>query len=375
MTVKSIGSEQSKFYVVKSSPSNDDIKSNCILSGSQGYEFSKWNVPSSAYRTYILDDETASEDVIDSQVQEFLQRLNKNKPAIILTLGNTALEMLCPQLAASKKAKSKSKVKNFKASLLSYYSGSLCQSELLQFEHYIVPTLDITDVWRQWEKRDEVISLDVARSVEEFDFYKKHNKLNPLPTYNLILSPSYNDLMSYLEVLQQTKNPLSVDIETLMPKKESKLFKYHPGFPYTIALAKSEHEAISFEFWSYDSWQLTKILQSLQKLFLTKAIIGQNFFSYDLNMLELTFGFKFNLDQIYDTKLQHHILWPELPHKLQFLCKQYTRQPYYKDEAHGWSPKSKTKIQKLLHYGALDTTVTYKVWLGQQEELKERNLL
>lgn len=89
-------------------------------------------------------------------------------------------------------------------------------------------------------------------------------------------------------------------------------------------------------------------------------------------MLEALMGFSFNLDNIFDTKLRHHILWPELPHKLQFLTKQYTRQPYYKDEGKNWSPRSKTKTLELLRYGALDTVVTYEVFNGQEQEFLER---
>jgi hypothetical protein len=63
----------------------------------------------------------------------------------------------------------------------------------------------------------------------------------------------------------------------------------------------------------------------------------------------------------------HHVLWPELPHKLEFLAMQYTREPYYKDEGRKWRP-SEGKA-KLMRYNCKDATVTYEVFLKELEEL------
>jgi hypothetical protein len=51
------------------------------------------------------------------------------------------------------------------------------------------------------------------------------------------------------------------------------------------------------------------------------------------------------------------------------MTRQYTREPYYKDEGHGWSFKD---MRKLKRYNALDVTVTYEVYLAQEQEFKER---
>lgn len=374
MNVQSIGSPASNFYVVSLMPSTEDKAKGSILSGSQGYEFSKWGVPTSAYRTFVFDDMSLNDIELDAKFQSFLAILNTHKPAIILTLGNKLLELLCPQFVTRKKPKSLKQLETFKSSLLSYHSGSLCQSPLLQFNHYIIPTLDVPGVWKQWDRRDEVISIDVARAVDEWKYTKNNHALRPLPeaSYDIMLSPTFKDLVQYHDELLASPDPISVDIETIRPKKKSDIFPRHPGFPYTIALARSKTQAISYKFWDYDSAELVIIYRKLQQIFTTKTLIGQNFMSFDVEMLQGLMGFSFNMGNIYDTKLRHHILHPELPHKLQFLCKQYTRQPYYKDEGHGWSPKSKTKLAKLLHYGALDTLVTYEVWEGQELEFAER---
>jgi hypothetical protein len=372
-TCQSIGFKDSGFYVVALAPSKDDVKTGVILSGTQGYELGKWGIPALAYRTYIFDDIEQPDDIIDTKFQEFVAELNSSKPAIILTLGNKVLNLLCPQYATKKKYSIK-KTEALKSSLLNNYSGSICVSPLLQFEHYIIPTLAVPDVWKDWSRRDETISIDVARAVDEYKFYKLHKYLNPIPAtqYKLTLAPSFLELKEYLEKLCTYNVPISVDIETIRPKKNSDIFPKHPGFPYTIALAPNTTEAVSFCFWSYTAEELVVVFRLLQTIFTSKKIIGQNFISFDLNMLEALLGFSFDLNAIIDTKLRHHILHPELPHKLQFLCKQYTRQVYYKDEGKGWSPRSKKKMLDLLRYGAYDVLVTYAVYEGQELEFKDR---
>jgi DNA polymerase I-like protein with 3'-5' exonuclease and polymerase domains len=208
--------------------------------------------------------------------------------------------------------------------------------------------------------------------VDEYEYLKKNSTLQPLSSYNFILDPSYDSLILLLRSLRTIAPWLSVDIETLRPKKNTEQFPLHPGFPYTIALAWSIRDAVSFPLWHFTNEQFVNILRELQWLFLNKIIIGQNFFSFDLNFLEAFFGFQFDLTKIRDTKLRHHILWPELPHKLQFLCKQYTRQSYYKDEGKGFSPRSKVALLDFLRYGALDVVVTAEVYEGQEEEFKQR---
>jgi hypothetical protein len=106
----------------------------------------------------------------------------------------------------------------------------------------------------------------------------------------------------------------------------------------------------------------------LDILFRNTITIGQNFFNFDLYYYEYL-GFEFDYTRIEDTLIRHHVLWPELPHKLQYLCRQYTREPYYKDEGQGWSVKN---MDNLKRYNALDATVTYEVFEGEEEEFAER---
>ena len=83
-------------------------------------------------------------------------------------------------------------------------------------------------------------------------------------------------------------------------------------------------------------------------------------------------GFRIDKTKVVDTMIRQHILWPELPKDLAFMSRQYTREPYYKDEGHGWNMKNMTKLKR---YNALDTTVTFEVYLAQEKEFDERPYL
>ena len=135
-----------------------------------------------------------------------------------------------------------------------------------------------------------------------------------------------------------------------------------------MGIAPSSTFGISFNLFRDNVSENRKLWRSLEGLLVSRAILGQNFFNFDALFFE-ALGFRINLDTAQDTLLRHHILWPELSHKLQFMTRQYTREPYYKDEGHGWSIKNMGKLRR---YNCLDVCVTMEIYLAQEEEFKQR---
>ena len=82
-------------------------------------------------------------------------------------------------------------------------------------------------------------------------------------------------------------------------------------------------------------------------------------------------GFRLPLDKCRDTLIMHHLLWPELKHTLAFQTRQYTRNPYYKEIAQGWTPE---KMDTLKWYNAQDCVVCYEIYEAQLAEMKARGL-
>jgi hypothetical protein len=129
--------------------------------------------------------------------------------------------------------------------------------------------------------------------------------------------------------------------------------------------------AFLFDLFRESTTETVELWKHLNDLIKSVPQLGQNFFNFDLNFYECL-GFEIKVEDIQDTLIRHHILWPELPHKLQFQTRQYTREPYYKDEGHGWSIKD---MRGLKRYNCLDVCVTMEIWEEQEKEFDERPYL
>jgi len=296
------------------------------------------------------------------------------KPPIILAMGENITAMFCPEtkkkLTRKKSSAGGTGVSDDESSL-EKWAGSLLACPYLSYPHYIIPQLQPDKVVANWQYRFIYVNIDLGHVKEEFDFYRNNKRLQELPTYNFCLQPDFVTLMDFLNDKCTNVTYLSSDIETIRPRKDSPFRTVCSGYPYCISLAPSPKEAVSFSFWDYDSDQTIKIWRKLNELLSTKANIGQNYFTFDSHYLE-SLGFEVCLEKSEDTMLRHHILWPELPHKLQFLTKHYTRQPYYKDEGKNWNPKNK---KQLFNYNCLDSCVTFEVFEKQEEEFNDRTYL
>jgi hypothetical protein len=212
--------------------------------------------------------------------------------------------------------------------------------------------------------------VDFQKLRDELVYYRRHNTLQPLPERKLV----YGDLKldEILVALERFKSSeiLSIDIETVYPREKS-LYHPHPGYPVTIGIADSVDYGLSFNLFR-DSPSENRILwRTLDKVLNGKKILGQNFFNFDALFFEML-GFRISLDKVQDTLIRHHILWPELSHKLSFMCRQYTREPFYKDDGHGWNIK---QMNKLRRYNCLDVCVTMEIYKGQEDEFNQKSHL
>lgn len=362
MKVYPRGDYNSPIWCLLSEPSEEDKNNHVALSGSRGYAvdkiFTTANLP--APHIKVMQSSLTQPLPADQLLPQVVAEVQIRKPPIILTMGETATGFLVPETRARKKP--------FKTQL-DKYAGSLLSSPYIKYPHYIIPIVDIDFIWANWAYRDVLIHLDLGHAKDELDYWKTHGSLRPLPIYDFLIEPTSYALLDYLShCLTSNCSLVSVDIETIRPTKSSSVFKHHPGYPYTIGVADSPTRGTSFSLWDYTEEELLKIWRSLDILLRSKGQIGQNYFNFDAYFLE-ALGFQLCLEKCQDTLIRHHILWPELPHKLQFQTKQYTRQPYYKDEGKGWSPKYK---KQLMRYNALDVCVTYEIYNKQEEEFKDR---
>jgi uracil-DNA glycosylase len=285
--------------------------------------------------------------------------LNQEQPPFVFVLGEVGQHFL-PELRSKDSDKWKGQLQK--------NAGSLLRSPKLQYPHYMMPIYPPDRCIADWAERNVTTYIDLQKLRDEFLYWQKYGKLQELPQRKLIYGNlTLDEVCMYLERFANA-GLLSIDIETVYPKKGSAFLMY-PGYPITVGIADSSNFGISFNLFR-DSVQESRILWRMLDKTLRdcKQILGQNFFSFDALFFE-ALGFNIQLGKVKDTLLRHHILWPELPHKLQFLTRQYTREPYYKDEGHGWTVKY---MDKLRRYNCLDVCVTMEVYEAQEKEFEQR---
>lgn len=277
----------------------------------------------------------------------FIDELRAYKPSIIIATGNTSLGALCPFTLG----------KNGQARI-GTFRGSLLKSSLLDWDHYVIPMYHPAFILREWSERPVGVFC-IERGREEFEYYKQTGKIRPLPERIIRTQPPYPELVEFLRnCLYPVPVRVSNDIELVGGR-----------LPYTIAIAISPWNCVAFTLEGYETEQLCEIWTLVNDILRYCPQLGQNYIGFDCTWLEYL-AFEPNIELADDTMVLHHILWPELPHKLQFLTMQYTREPYYKDEGRKWKPKD--GIGRLLRYNGLDSCVTFECMDCMEAELLER---
>jgi hypothetical protein len=364
------GSPSAPVWVIVNKPLAGDTAKGYIYSSGMGYVFDKMMQDAGIPDYYVT---ARLPDLANGSTGgDWESRLAQYKPPIIIPLdsaGRWVVEELTP--------KHMKKGFNFDTdSAISKYAGSILTSDKLSWPHYVVPTYGPQDVIKQWKMRDIVVSCDLAKAASELDYYNKHGRtLEPLPAIDAKIDfDTFDELLWELDQMLNAKW-ISNDIETIYPKKPTKtspsqFYKILPGYPITIGLAVSTTRGLSFNLFRDSTVETRELWKKLAKLLKEVPSVGQNFFNFDANFYEML-GFQLPLEKCRDTMILHHLLWAELPHKLQFLARQYTRHKYWKDEGAGWSIKN---MRAMKIYNVKDVCVTLEIFHKEMEEILERGL-
>jgi hypothetical protein len=218
-----------------------------------------------------------------------------------------------------------------------------------------------------------VAVLTLGKVAEEFAFWQKNNCLQPLPERQLISDPAAQDAIDYLRMLLAlpADKPVSIDIENIGVFKGKYKTPQRNRLPYVVGFADSAKRGMSIGLAEYEKDKTIEVWNLIDRVLQTKRQIGQNAYTHDFPWLQYL-GFSPNVALLEDTLVRHHVLWPELSHKLDFQTMQYTREPYYKSEGHNWTVKERQRLKK---YNVKDCCVTYEVWERQEEEFAERSIV
>lgn len=355
------GSRSARIWIILERPFQSDSTKGYILSGGMGYVLERMfkEAGLDMGECYCV---ARRPDLGDSSSFSILENdLNASQPPFVVVLGEAGQHFL-PELRSKDRDRWKGQ--------LAKNAGSLLRSALLQYPHYMMPIYSPDRLVADWTERNVTTYVDLQKLRDEYLHWKQHQALVPLPARTLCYGNlDLQEILTHFERFSRA-SLLSNDIETVYPRKGS-AYLSHPGYPITIGLADSTDFGISFNLFRDDPRENRILWRALDELLHTVPSLGQNFFSFDALFYD-ALGYRIPLERAKDTLLRHHILWPELSHKLQFMTRQYTREPYYKDEGHGWTIKN---MDKLRRYNCLDVCVTLEIYQAQEEEFKQRSYL
>lgn len=372
MLIAPKGSPDAPVWVIVDKPLANDIDKGYLFSSGLGYVWDKMMKDAGLDNYFVICRKPDTEDAMSGGSWE--SDLAYYKPKFIIPL-DAAGKWLLPELNKKVRGKAAKQQWGIEDSEIAKYAGSILTSDKLAWPHYIVPTIGPQEVIKQWKLRDIVVSCDLQKVAAELQYYEKNNKLQELPKIEAKIDfESFDELLFILEQMLHA-DWISNDIETVYPKaptktQPSQFYKILPGYPITIGLATSTSSGISFDLFRDSVSETRELWKFLAKLLWVVPSVGQNFFNFDANFYEML-GFKIDLSRCRDTMILHHLLWPELPHKLQFLARQYTRHRFWKDEGAGWSIKD---MRGMKVYNVKDVCATLEIFHAEMQEIKERGL-
>ena len=182
-----------------------------------------------------------------------------------------------------------------------------------------------------------------------------------------VINPTFPQAMRAIADIKRAKKPTAVDIEWIA--KETACIGFANDPHNSICINWRDHRSNR-----YSLREEADLLYAIQDLCDSHKesnvpIIGQNS-QFDTYALRLKDWLSVPFSD--DTLLQHHTLYPQLPHSLAFLTAQYTTHPFYKDEVESW--KEGGNIDDFWRYNGKDTCITLAAWIKMSKELKDQGL-
>ena len=291
---------------------------------------------------------------IEDFLPELWREIEEINPNCILAFGNTALKALTDNTGIQK----------FRGSILPNVRSGLPKVIATTHPASIMHASGAGENEMSSYRDLAFIKFDVKRAVEQSLFREMR-----LPDRVLHYAKSSLDLIRFFDRYTHKKD-LAYDIETIK------------AIPMCISFAFSKREAISIPLFNILGDKNPDGIPFSDVVYIWKTIadilrdpqfrlIGHNL-KFDQGRLS-EIGLHTNWPY-FDTNLAFHIMYPELPKKLQFVSSVLTEEPYYKDDLEEYNPR-KDKLAKRLIYNARDSAVTFEVYEREVEELTEMGML
>ena len=192
-----------------------------------------------------------------------------------------------------------------------------------------------------------------------------------LPTEDFIIEPTIDDVVLFVRQAEQEQATIACDIETaggLGIDSYTKMIGF--ALNDSKALCVPVTKQGGNPYWSDSQWPI--VVKYLQRLF-KRPTIWQNCL-FDVPRLRKD-GFDI-ANILHDIMLLHHALYPELPHRLDYVVSTYGKTPYWKD-ARQMSFKAAEAMndEEFRTYNLRDCIVLHQVLPSLLAEAEKENVL
>jgi len=232
------------------------------------------------------------------------------------------------------------------------YRGSVLWSDLYSCK--VIPVFHPAYILRNWPMRTTLMI--------DFERVKEHGKEPTLPREKreLKYTKTFEEACNALRPLLLAEE-LAFDIETQRGTVTHIAFSGQHQCAFSIPFCEKEGQSV---FTAQEEFLIWKRIRDVLESPVPK--VAQNA-QYDITFLRRTMGIRVNALHL-DTMCAHHVLFPEFPKDLGFLCSLYIEIPYYKDELHSDDPEVKAL------YNAKDACVTLEISKEIKTALDNSNL-
>ena len=187
-----------------------------------------------------------------------------------------------------------------------------------------------------------------------------------LPERSLITAPTFSEAQEYLRDIIAGNHPrIAEDIEVTRGDISCLAIATSPKFSMSIAFIDEDGRPFFPLDQEAELWRLIGEINANPAI----SKIGQNFI-FDMAFM-WTKKAVWTRGRILDTMVAHHIIYPDFPKGLDFLCSMHTREPYYKDEGKIWKHPFRD-MESFWRYNCKDSAITFEVWNAIEPELHEK---
>ena len=278
-------------------------------------------------------------------IQILKDELSNCSANVIVAIGNVALYALTNRTGITK------------------WRGSVLESTLLPGRK-VIPIIHPATVIppKNVYLNRRLIILDLMKINKESQFPEIK-----LTHRNVIISPSYYDVMEFLSICKGKGldgTVIDFDIETYGSEVSCISFAHTPTDAISIPFIDSKGDYFTIE-------QEANIWKEIALILENKKIKkrGQNL-GFDSTILLSRFGIK--VHNIDDTMVAQKILFPDYPKGLDFICSTLTDLPYYKGEGKVWF-KIGGAWETFWKYNGTDSIATAAAFPQQSEFLLKQD--